>query len=166
MKLALIAAVGGNNVIGKGGKIPWHLSADLRRFKELTMGHPIIMGRKTFESIGKPLPGRRNIVISGAPDFKAEGCLVAHSFGEALRMADGMGQGEAGVFVVGGARVYAEALPSADTIYLTKIDGSFEGDAFFPGIDEREWELISSEEHKKDEDNPYRYEFLVYERKR
>lgn len=168
MKLSIIAAVGENNVIGSHGKIPWRLSADLKRFKELTMGHPVIMGRKTFESIGgKPLPGRINIVITADARYKAEGCTVAHSFPEALRVAGDSMAGDSGeVFAIGGERIYKLALPRAEKVYLTKVRGTFDGDAFFPALDaEREWRLARSEPHTKDADNPFDYEFCVYERR-
>lgn len=162
MMISLVAAAGdGNNAIGKGGGIPWHLPADFKRFKELTLGHPVVMGRKTFESIGKPLPGRTNIIITSDADYRAEGGLVVHSFDEALDAAKGADE----VFVIGGEQVYRLALPRAQRIYLTKVHGTFEGDAFFPELGDAEWRLINSEPHAKDADNPFDYTFCVYERK-
>lgn len=119
-----------NRVIGGNGAIPWDLPADRRRFRELTMGHQVIMGRKTWESIGRPLPGRRNIVLSRRPDFRAEGCMVAGSLEEALRMC----AGDDGVFICGGEELYRLALPLADTIYLTLVHRVSDGDVFFPPI--------------------------------
>lgn len=150
-------------MIGAQGKIPWHLPADFEYFKKMTMGHPVVMGRKTFDSIGKPLAGRTNIVVTKSEET-IPGALVAHSLDDALRLAAARsGGGE--IFVIGGAQIYALALPKARTIYLTKIHGKFNGDTFFPRFDEREWRLVSSEAHKKDERNPYDYDFLVYERR-
>lgn len=163
MKVSIIAAMGENRAIGLQGKIPWYLPADFKRFKELTLGHPVVMGSKTFESIGKPLSGRTNIVLAKDSDYAAEGCLVVHSLGDALALA---GKEKEEIFIIGGGSVYALAMPVADTIYLTKVRGTFEGDVFFPEIDEDEWRLVSSEPHLKDEKNAYDYEFCVYERKK
>ena len=127
MKIAIIAAMGENRAIGFQGKIPWHLPADFKHFKKITMGYPIIEGQKTFESIGKPLPGRTNIVLTQDPAFKAEGCLVAHSFDEALALAGNVDK----VFIGGGGQIYKLAMPKTDILYLTKVQGTFEGDAFF-----------------------------------
>ncbi len=167
MNIALIAAMDEGRVIGVAGKIPWQLPADLKHFKQLTTGHPVIMGRKTFESIGKkPLPGRTNIVITNDPSYKADGCAVASSLHDALRSADSGRMGEAGdVFVIGGEQIYKLALPVAKKLYLTKVHGTFEGDAHFPEFNEDEWELVQSEPHEKDEKNPLDYDFLTYERK-
>lgn len=162
MIISLIAAAGdGNNAIGFEGKIPWHLPADFKRFKDITIGHPVIMGQKTFESIGKPLPGRTNIIITNNADYHAEGCLVTHSLEEAVHAAKDADK----VFVVGGGQIYRLAFPEARKIYLTKVHGTFIGDTFFPAIDENEWRLVSSEPHFKDEKNPFDYTFCVYERK-
>jgi dihydrofolate reductase len=161
MKVSIIVATGENNVIGAGGKIPWHLPADFKHFKEVTTGHPIVMGRKTFESIGKPLSGRTNIVITADAGYSAEGCLVAHSLEEALRLAEGAAGGDE-CFMIGGAQIYALALPKAQTVYLTKVHGAFDGDAFFPKLNEKEWRLVNSETHKKDEKNPFDYDFLTF----
>jgi len=160
MKISIIAAMGENRAIGLAGKIPWHLPADFKRFKELTLGHPVVMGNKTFESIGKPLPDRTNIVLAKDSDYAAEGCLVVHSLDDALALA---AKENEEVFIIGGGSVYALAMPMADVIYLTKVHGTFEGDVFFPEIDENKWRLISSEPHEKDEKNAYDYEFCVYE---
>ena len=165
MKLSVIAAVDEKGTIGSHGKIPWHLPADLKRFKELTMGHPVIMGRKTFESLGRPLPGRMNIVITADPRYKVEGCAVAHSFPDALRAAGDSMAGDSGeVFAIGGEQIYKLALPRAEKIYLTRVRGAFKGDVFFPAIDEKAWRLARSEPHAKDDKNPFDYEFCVYER--
>ncbi len=171
MNIAIIAAMDEGRAIGAGGKIPWHLPADLRRFKELTTGHPVIMGRRTFESIGaKPLPGRTNIVITRDPAYAApEGCRVANSFHDALRAAEGGAMGEAGdIFVIGGEEIYRLALPYAKKIYLTRVRGAFGGDAHFPEFEDGPgggWRLVSSSPHEKDEKNQADYEFLEYEKK-
>ncbi len=172
MKISIIGAMGEDRAIGAGGKIPWHLPADFRHFKELTMGHPIIMGRKTFASIGAPLPGRTNIVITRDPDYRAEGIIVAPSLEDAIAVA-GRSEGGAGgagaageAFIIGGGQIYQLAMPLADTLYITEVHGTFpDGDAFFPEIDPNVWILASKESHTKDEKNPYDFDFLVYRRK-
>lgn len=176
MNIAIIAAMDEGRVIGAGRKIPWHLSADLRRFKELTTGHPVIMGRKTFESLGsKPLPGRTNIVITHDANYTAPGTAVATSLHDALRAAETGTMGEAGdVFVIGGEQIYRLALPIAKKIYLTKVHAAFKGDAHFPefsggegsaGGAGGEWQLVRTEPHQKDDANPLDYDFLTYERR-
>jgi dihydrofolate reductase len=160
----MIVAMGENRVIGGSGHIPWHLPADFKHFKELTMGHPIVMGRKTFESIGKPLPGRTNIVITRDAAYQHEGVVVVASPEAAL--AEGAASpGNDEMFVIGGTEMYKLFLPQAKKIYLTQVHGSFEGDVFFPELSEGEWRLTSSEENKKDEKNPFDFTYLVYERK-
>ena len=161
MRLAIIAAMAANRVIGSNNDLPWRLPADWKRFKSLTMGHHLIMGRKTFESIGQPLPGRTTIVITHQTGYAPEGVLVAHSVEQALQMA----AGEDEVFVAGGAQIYQQMLPRADRLYLTSIHEEFEGDTDFPEFEESDWQLISEEGYEPDEKNPYPYTFLVYERK-
>ncbi len=168
MKLSLIAAVGEGRVIGAAGKIPWHLPADFARFKALTMGHPVVMGRKTFESIGRPLPGRANIVITRdtmafAASHGHDAVMAAPSLEDALRIAERDGAGE--VFILGGAQIYQLAMPFADLLYVTAVHAPFTGDTFFPEIDPRIWELVSIEPHTKNEKNPFDFDFLVYKRK-
>ncbi len=157
--LSIIVAVADNHLIGGSNKLLWHLSADLKRFKSLTMGHPVIMGRKTFESIGRPLPGRENVVITRNSKFKADGITVVSSLDEALKKFT-----DRDVFIIGGAEIYAQSLSMADRIYLTRIYHSFEGDAFFPVIDESKWKIEKTEMHEPDEKNPYRYAFVDYVR--
>ncbi|OGZ00162.1 MAG: dihydrofolate reductase [Candidatus Liptonbacteria bacterium RIFCSPLOWO2_01_FULL_52_25] len=157
--ISIIVAMGKNRVIGNGGNIPWRLPADLKHFKEATMGHAVVMGRKTYESIGKPLPGRTNIVITWQKDYAAPGCVTAASLNEAFKKA---GVGE--VFVIGGAEIYREAMPRVDKLYVTLIDRDFEGDAYFPEIDPNEWRVSSRKEGATDEKNPYPYSFLTFER--
>ena len=156
--IALVVAMAENRVIGKDNQLIWRLPADLKFFKNLTTGHPIIMGRKTFESIGKPLPNRTNIVITRQQDFEAEGCLVAHSLSEALMMAQQM---DSDIFVIGGAEIYKQAMFLADTIYLTEVHHEFEGDTFFPEIDTLLWIETDRKEHQADEKNPYDYAFVT-----
>lgn len=164
MKLILIAAVANNNVIGANNKLLWHMKADLKRFKETTMGHTLIMGRKTFESIGKALPGRNTIVISRNKDYKAEGCTVVPDLKEALCQAkDGND-----VFVAGGGEIYRQVinLHYSKRIYLTRIFANFEGDSFFPDINPEQWEMIEREDYQPDEKNPYPYAFITYKRRK
>lgn len=164
MKVALIVAVAENGVIGRGGELPWRLSADLRRFKELTMGHAILMGRKTYESIGGPLPGRRMIVITRQPDFRADGAEVVAGLDEAFRLA--ADRNDAECFVIGGAEIYGQARPRADRVYLTRVHATVDGDAYFPPLNLNEWRLVSSTPVEADAKNEYPFSFEQYERGR
>ena len=159
--VTIIAAVGRNRALGKNNDLIWHIPADLRRFKSLTRGHHVIMGRKTFESLGRPLPKRTNIIISRNPDYKAEGCIVVDSLERALEEA----QADPNPFILGGGEIYRQALPLADLMDLTLVHEDFEADAFFPEFDPESWVVISREDHKKDEENPYDYSFVRYEKK-
>lgn len=150
-----------NRVIGKGNALPWHLPADLKYFKRITLGKPIIMGRKTFESIGRPLPGRVNIIVTHELAYRADGCTVVHSIDEAISIA----QAHEEVMVIGGAKLFEQVLPRAERIYLTEIDEEFAGDIFFPELDRRAWREIQRAAHAPDEQNPYAYSFVVLERK-
>ncbi len=150
-----------NRVIGKGNALPWHLPADLKYFKRITLGKPIIMGRKTFESIGRPLPGRVNIIVTHELAYRADGCTVVHSIDEAISIA----QAHEEVMVIGGAKLFEQVLPRAERIYLTEIDEEFAGDIFFPELDRRVWREIQRAAHAPDEQNPYAYSFVVLERK-
>ncbi|HVN26387.1 MAG TPA: dihydrofolate reductase [Candidatus Paceibacterota bacterium] len=161
--ICLIAAMDEHRVIGSKGAVPWHLPADFAFFKATTMGHPIVMGRKTFASIGKPLPGRTNIAITRDPSFAPEGVVVAHSLGEALERGRASEGGDT-VFVVGGGEIYGEALPLAGTLYITRVHGTFDGDVRFPEWNEAEWRLADSRDRAKDEKNPYDMTFLTYVR--
>ncbi len=160
MRLSIIAAMSANRVIGRNNSLPWRLPADLKRFKNLTIGHHLLMGRKTFESIGQPLPGRTTVVITRQSRYSPTGALVAHSIEQALLIA----AQESEVFVAGGAQIYQQMLPRADRLYLTSIDKEFEGDTAFPDFDESEWRLIFKENRGPDEKNSYHYSFLTYER--
>jgi len=161
MNVSVIVAVSRNQVIGKDNQLIWKLSADLKRFKALTAGHTIIMGRKTFESIGKPLPDRTSIIITRQADYQEEGCIVVNSLDEALEKAADQEE----VFIIGGGTIYKEALDKANKIYYTKVHKSFEGDTFFPVLDLKEWESVRREDCLPDEKNKYPYSFIDYERK-
>ena len=161
MTVSLVVAAAKNNVIGRDGELPWHLPDDLRHFKRLTTGKPVIMGRRTFESIGRPLPDRRNIVMTRDPDYVATGCDVVTSVSDALDLAgDGME-----VMVIGGGQVYRDFLPRADRIYLTRVQADIEGDTHFPEIDASDWMLVSSEHHDTDEKHAWAFEMMVFERR-
>lgn len=161
MQLSIIVAASENHVIGRNNALIWHLSADLKHFKALTTGHAVIMGRKTFESIGKALPDRRNIVVSRNPEFMAEGGEVTASVEDALALV----AGEEEVFVIGGGRIYNELWNRADRLYLTRVHIETEGDTFIPPVDRGEWELVKREDFKADERNEFDYSFLEFCRK-
>src|SRR5688572_10996100 len=164
MRLAIIAALSTNNVIGRDNEIPWHISTDLKRLKALTMGHHMIMGRRTYESIGRPLPGRIFVVITRQPDFRApDGIHVVHSLADAIRIAVDAGAAEP--FLAGGTEVYAMAIYRADLMYLTRVHAEVEGDAFFPDFDDvSEWQLTDSEHFDAGEKDDYPFSFLTYDR--
>lgn len=159
--ISMIVATGKERVIGQDNQMPWHLPADLAYFKKVTGGQTIVMGRKTFESIGRALPNRRNIVLTTSPSFQAEGCEVVHSISDILTI----GKNEKELFIIGGSKLYEEMMPYADRLYITHIHHSFEGDRYFPHYDEDEWTIVSCEKGHSDEKNPYNYEFVVYDRK-
>lgn len=158
---SIIVAKGENNVIGKDNDLIWHMPADLKHFKNTTMGHYIIMGRKTFEAMKKPLPGRTTIIITRNKDYKAEGCIIVHNLEDAFKVGKENKQEE--VFILGGAEIYKQTINLADKIYLTEIKESFEGDAFFPCIDYSTWNEAKREEFPADEKNPYPYAFVLLE---
>ena len=162
MIISAIVAVAKNNVIGKDNQIPWYLPADLVYFKKTTLNHPVIMGRKCFRSIGRPLPKRTNIVITRDPFFKAGGILIAYSMEEALGMAFDEGAEEA--FILGGGEIYRDSQDLWDKVYLTEVDVEPEGDVFFPKIAPEEWVETWSEPHQPDEKNEFAYTFKVLER--
>ncbi len=164
MKISLIVAVADDGVIGADGDLPWRLPADWKRFKSLTMGHHLIMGRKTYESIGRELPGRTTVVISRHDLELPLGILLAHSIDEALTHSKLAGGSE--VFIAGGGEIYRLAFNRADRICLTRIHAEFEGDTFFPAINLREWRLVSREQNLPDERNSHPYDFLVYDRRK
>ncbi|PNE08454.1 MULTISPECIES: dihydrofolate reductase [Priestia] len=159
--ISFIFAMDKNRLIGKGNSLPWHLPADLKFFKQVTTGHPVVMGRKTHESIGKPLPGRENIILTRNISYDAKGCTVLNS----ISAIEEMGKKEKKeIFIIGGAEIYKLAFPIADRLYITTIDEEFEGDTYFPEFNESEWRLVSREKGLKDEKNPYDYYFTIYER--
>ena len=162
MIISFVVAMDRNRLIGAGNALPWHLPADLKHFKRVTLGKPIIMGRKTYESIGRPLPGRRNIVVTRNPAYEAEGCDVVDSFAAALAVA---GTAEE-VMVIGGSQLFDQTLGDANRIYLTVIEHAFQGDTWLPEWDEADWREVSRESHQPDEKNPYPYRFVVLERAR
>jgi dihydrofolate reductase len=158
-RISIIVAYAANRVIGSDGKMPWHLSDDLKRFKVLTMGHTIVMGRKTWESIGRLLPGRRHVIISRHPGYTVPGATVVASLGDAIAAcAD-----ESDVFVIGGGEIYRLALPLSDRIYATEIDGSFEGDTFFPPLDRALWKE-TRRESRHAENTSMRYSYVTFDR--
>jgi dihydrofolate reductase len=160
MKLSLIVAMADNHVIGHNNRLPWHLPADLKHFRAITLGKPVLMGRKTWESIGRPLPGRTNIVITRNADYLAADCVVVHSLDEALRAAGSAAE----VMVIGGAELYRQALPQADTLYLTLVHGEFEGDTRFPDWQPDDWRETERIDHGPDDRNPHAYSFITLER--
>lgn len=159
--ISIIVAASSNDVIGVQGELPWRLSADLKRFKELTMGKPIVMGRLTWESIGRPLPGRQNIVITRQADFAAQGADVVATPADALRAAGDVDE----VMIIGGGQIYDLFLPKASRVYLTKVQTEVEGDAWFPSLDESVWNLVAAEPHAADDNNEHAFEFQTYERR-
>jgi len=159
MTVSIVVAAAQNGVIGRDNDLPWRLPADLVHFKRLTMGHPIVMGRKTFESIGRPLPGRQNIVITTDKDFQAGGCIIAHTIEEALQAAKAANE----VFIIGGSSIFDAAMPLVDKIYLTRVLADVEGDRYF-NFESKKWKLIKSEKHPADAKNQYDYEFQIWER--
>ncbi|MGO4888913.1 dihydrofolate reductase [Anaerobacillus sp. MEB173] len=154
--ISLIVAMGEGRVIGLNNEMPWHLPADLAYFKKVTTGHTVIMGRKTFESIGRPLPNRNNIILTRDRNFMADGCTIVHSIEEALAL-------DGDLFVIGGAEIYKQFLPYTDRIYVTQIDHSFEGDTFFPQMGD-EWVVVHEEAGIRDEKNRYDHRFLIYKK--
>jgi len=163
MSLSILVAVAENGVIGRGGDLPWHLAADLRRFKRLTMGHTIVMGRKTWESIGRPLPGRRMVVVSRQAGYRADGARVVSSLQEALAVAREAGDQQP--FVVGGGQIYQQALPLASRLYLTRVRVGVAGDTHFPAYRTEDWQLVESEPHDADARNDYPFRFELFERR-
>lgn len=161
MKVSIIVAQASNRGIGYDNKLMWRQSDDLKRFKQLTTGHTVIMGRKTFDSIGKPLPNRKNIIISRKADLQIDGCIVVNSIEAALQLAQNESASE--VFIIGGGEIYALTLPISNTLYVTEINTDLnEADAFFPEIDKKIWKIDSTESFKADEKNQFDYQFINY----
>jgi len=163
LKISIIVARAKNNVIGKDNQLIWRLSADLQLFKSHTTGHHIIMGRKTYESVGKPLPNRTSIVITNNPEFKVpEGHIVAHSLEEAIQIC--IGKKLDNVFIIGGAEIYNQAFPLADELMITEVNAIPDGDVFFPEFEKNEWKIVSTTSYFKDEKNEYDFDFVVYKK--
>lgn len=164
--LAVIVAAAENGVIGRNNGLPWHLPEDLRYFKRVTMGKPIVMGRKTYESIGRPLPGRTNIVITRQADYAAEGVRVVGSLDDALVLASDIAliDGSTELMVIGGAEIYRSAIPKAERLYLTQVHAQIAGDAYLPDVDWSAWREVSRERWPASEANPHDYSFVVFER--
>ena len=162
MKISCIVATAHNNVIGKDNQIPWYLHADLKYFKKVTLNHHIIMGRNCFESIGRALPKRTNVIITRNMFYAVSNCLITHSVGEALSRAEQNGEDEA--FIIGGGKIYEQTIDLWDKLYLTKVDLDVDGDVFFPELKLSDWKLTKQEDHSKDEKNTHNYSFLTYER--
>jgi dihydrofolate reductase len=156
--ISFIVAMDENGVIGKENHLPWRLPEDLKFFKRTTMGHVIVMGRRTFESIGKPLPGRINVVLTRNDHFRAEGCKIVHSPEDVLAMSKQYEE----IFIIGGASIFQIFLPYAERLYMTKIHHEFAGDTYFPEMNWSEWRLVETKKGKRDEQNPYDYEFQLY----
>jgi len=161
MRISIIAAVANNRVIGLDSALPWHLPADLRHFKRLTMGHHLLMGRKTFESLDGPLPGRIIVVITRNSSYRPQGVHTAGSLSDALERA----REDEEIFIAGGGEIYSQALPLAHSMYLTQIRYDFRGDTFFPELDVSEWELTERRDYERDSANPYPFSFLTYRRR-
>ena len=159
MAIAIISATSENNVIGKDNDLPWYLPADLAHFKNLTSGKHIVMGRKTYESVGRPLPNRINIVVSRNPDFIANGCETASSLSDAIKITGGKD-----LFVCGGSEIYKQALEVADIMYLTRIHAVVEGDTYFPDFNDSLWTIVERKDFLPDDKNKYSYSFITYKR--
>ncbi len=162
MRVSLIVAMDRSGVIGRDGGLPWHLSADLKRFKQLTMGHHIIMGRKTFESLPRLLPGRTSVIVTRQTDFQAAGAIVTHDLNEAIAAS----RGDDEAFIIGGAEIYQQALPLVDRIYLTEVAADVAGDVRFPEFERSQWTAVERTEHPADERNDHPHTFTVLERQR
>lgn len=162
MIISIFAAIGKNRELGFQNKLPWRLPDDLKRFRDITRGHAVVMGRKTYESIGRPLPDRKNIIITRNASYVAPGCVVVASLDDAIKAAEN----DPEVFVMGGAEIYALALNRADKMYLTFVDAAIPADAYFPEFDESQWQLVSEETHAADEKHAYPFVFKVYDKKR
>lgn len=160
--ISMVFAMDKNRTIGSNNQLPWRLPADLAYFKKVTMGHPVVMGRKTHESIGKPLPGRQNVILTKNREYSSEGCIIVHSVEDVLHRF----QKEAEVCIIGGSEIFKLFLPTANRLHITHIDYEFDGDAFFPEIHPEEWVEVSRKQGVTDEKNPYTYFFVVYDKKK
>ncbi len=161
MRLSAIFALSDNRVIGRDNQLPWHLPADLAHFKKITLSHPIVMGRKTHESIGRPLPGRQNIVVTRDLKYEAPGCIVVHTIQSALFIAEEAEE----LFIIGGEELYRALLPQTQRLYVTEVHAQIEGDAYFPEINPKDWSEVEREDHPADADHIHPYSFRVLDRK-
>lgn len=159
--ISLLYAMDKNRLIGSNNQLPWHLPQDLAYFKRITLNHKIVMGRKTFDSIGRPLPKRENIIITRDNQFACSGCTILHSIDEIVKLSN---ETDEEIFVIGGSEIFKEILPYSDRLYVTYIHHEFEGDTFFPATNESDWKVISKEQGIMDEKNPYDFDFVVYEK--
>lgn len=164
--ISLVVAAAENGVIGRNNELPWHLPKDLGYFKQVTTGKVVLMGRKTFESIGRPLPNRTNIVVTRQPAFVAEGTIIVQSLQQGLATANEIAysQGDDELMVIGGAQIYMESIAAANRLYLTRVHADVEGDAYFPAIEDEEWREVKRESHGADSKNPYGYSFVILDR--
>ncbi len=162
IRYTIIAALSENRVIGRNGTLPWRMPADLAHFKRLSMGHPILMGRKNHEDIGRPLPGRSNIILTRQEGFQAQSCIVVHHLNE----VESVVPDDSEIMVIGGAEIYAKLMPRANRIYFTIIHANIDGDTFFPEFNQAEWEETGRQDHLADKKNPYPYSFVTLERKK
>ena len=160
MTVSIIVAMAENGVIGRDMDLPWHISADLKRFKALTMGHHIVMGRKTFESIGRLLPGRTTVIVTRQPDYQVDGAVIVNS----LEAAQAAATDDSELFIIGGGQIYEIALPLADRLHVTRVHTEVDGDTSFPAVDWDQWELVSAERHGADEKNDHDFTFESYQR--
>lgn len=163
MRIIIVAALAENRVIGKDNDLVWHLPKDLKHFKSLTLGHPMVMGRKTFESFGKPLPGRTNIIVTRDKNYKVEGCIVVHSLQEGIEKAKEL---DNDIYIAGGAEIYKQVLPRTDLMYLTHVKARPDGDTFFPEFPKEEWKETARESFEPDEKHLYGFDFVTWERVR
>lgn len=163
MNISCIVAAAKNNVIGKNNDIPWYLPADLKYFKKRTLNHHIIMGRNCYESIGRPLPKRTNVILTRNPFYISTGCIIAHNVNEALEIA--FENGETDAFIIGGGKIYEQTKDLWDTLYYTEVDLEVDGDVFFPTLDMGQWKETFSESHEADEKNPHAYTFKTYQKR-
>lgn len=164
-RLSILAAMARNRVIGQENRLPWHLPADLKHFKSLTMGHPIVMGRKTYESIGRPLPGRTNIILTHQETFEVPGAIVVHSIESALQKCRENNAVQHESFIIGGENLYRQTLPYCQRLYITEIQKDFDGDAFFPEFDSNEWQETQRDQHFSEGNDIFEYHFVIFDRK-
>jgi len=163
--ISILVAMAKNRVIGRNNALPWQLPPDLKRFKELTMGHHIVMGRKTYESIGRPLPGRTSVIITRQPDYQVPGALVVASIDQALKVCSAGKEVDQEIFVIGGAQIYRQSLGLCQRIYITEIQQEFDGDTLFPELNQQVWREISREKHRLNDDDGLEYHFVVLDRR-